>query len=375
VDPSLARRWIDKWEPYILASAKASKSPDREMGAQLGWIVSPPVNGFYDQYLLTKDPKWIDLLVNWTDRWTARGVKEPDGYIGWPKDDGANTPAVPGLYTDNLLGEAMALKPAVLMAAAINADPALKAKYGNKADAYLALAEKTFQKWDARGCWREIAAGGGGGVWVVPTFGIDKPTNTWTEAYARKGIDGVTWPCNIQNHIAQWMLALHEATGKPIYRERAEKWWKVQKSRLQLRDGKYYVWNYWEPAGPWDYKPDGKPKHWIGVHANGGYYAIDVATMVLAYEHGLVFDKTDIDRLIATNRDFMWNQKIEGAAFQRIDGGKPDPRWKDTPGVAWEALAPYDATLRRVFEANFKPDSWAGISGTPAYLYHMQHHK
>jgi acetyl esterase/lipase len=29
------------------------------------------------------------------------------------------------------------------------------------------------------------------------------------------------------------------------------------------------LWNYWEPAGPWDYKPDGRStKHWVGVHPN-----------------------------------------------------------------------------------------------------------
>jgi hypothetical protein len=100
------------------------------------------------------------------------------------------------------------------------------------------------------------------------------------------------------------------------------------KSRLKLReDGKDFVGNYWEPAGPWDYKADGSPKHWVGVHPNGGYYGIDVEGIVSAFEHGLVFKKPDIDRLIATNRDFMWNRQLSGARFQRIDGGQPDPRW------------------------------------------------
>ena len=72
--------------------------------------------------------------------------------------------------------------------------------------------------------------------------------------------------------------------------------------------------------------------------------------------------------MIATNRDFMWNRQIEGAKFRRIDGGQPDPRWKDTPGVLWTALAPHDETLRKVFEANHKPDAWGGLSATPWYL-------
>ena len=71
------------------------------------------------------------------------------------------------------LGEAMALRPMVLAADAIQRNPALKDKYGKQAQAYLALAEQIFEKWDKRGCWRETKDGG---VWVVPTFGIDEKT-------------------------------------------------------------------------------------------------------------------------------------------------------------------------------------------------------
>jgi len=57
------------------------------------------------------------------------------------------------------------------------------------------------------------------------------------------------------------------------------------KSRIKTRaDGKYSVWNYWDPAGPWDFKPDGAPKHWVGVHPQGGYYQIDVEGIVDAHD-------------------------------------------------------------------------------------------
>jgi hypothetical protein len=63
--------------------------------------------------------------------------------------------------------------------------------------------------------------------------------------------------------------------------------------------GKYFVWNYWDPAGPWDYKSD--------------------------------------------------------------------PRWKGSPGVLWTAIVPHDETLRKLFEANHKPESWGGLAITPWY--------
>ncbi len=45
---------------------------------------------------------------------------------------------------------------------------------------------------------------------------------------------------------------------------------------------------------------------------------------------------------------FGWEDGAEtGARFQRIDGGAPDPRWRNSPGALWSALVPYDAALRK----------------------------
>ena len=361
----LRKDWLARWEKNILNDVR-NRYCDREMGEEIGWLVSPFLNGFYYGYLATHQSKWADLLVDWADAWIQRGVKEPDGYVGWPKEDGASTSVMAGLYTDNLLGEAMGLRPVVLMADTILKTPALKAKHGRKAEAYIRLAEQVFEKWDRRGCWRAAKAGG---LWVVPPFGIDRQSGKWTEGYRRRNMDGFSLPANKQNFVALWLLAMHAVTKQPRYRERAEQWWRQMKSRMRLQQGgKFFVWNYWDPAGPWDYKPDGSPKHWVGVHPNGGYYAIDAEGIVTAYEHGLIFGKEDLKRLIATNRDFMWNRQIKGAKFQRIDGGQPDTRWSGSPGVLWTALVPHDETLRKVYEANHEPDGWGGLGTTPWYL-------
>jgi hypothetical protein len=61
----------------------------------------------------------------------------------------------------------------------------------------------------------------------------------------------------------------------------------------------------------------------------------------------LAFTKDDIDRLVATNRDFMWNDELHGARFQRIDGGQADPRWKPPdPKVRRIAARIFFATQR-----------------------------
>lgn len=367
-DPALARDWLARWEKHILAASR-NRYCDRELGEELGWLVSPFLNGFYHGHLATGEARWADLLADWAAAWIGRGVKEPDGFTGWPKR-GSGGAVSEGFLSDSLLGEAMALRPLVLMAGQVQKTAALREKFGPQAAAWLGLAGEVFEKWEARGCWREVREGG---LWVAPEFGLDGQSGEWTGGYTRRATAGFSHPANKQNHIARWLLAMADATGKPVYLARAKQWFRLMKSRLRTRaGGRYFVWNYWDPAGPWDYKPDGSPRHWVGVHPNGGYYAIDVEGMVAACERGLVFDREDLGRLIATNRDFMWNQQIEGAKFRRLDGGEPDARWKDSPGVLWTALVPHDATLKRVFLANHQPASWGGLATTPWFLAQEQ---
>ena len=218
----------------------------------------------------------------------------------------------------------------------------MKAKYAAKADGYLKLAEQIYQKWDQRGGWRETKDGGC--ISLVLPFGIDGKSGKWTAGYATRNApgNGFSHPDNKANLVARWLLAMSDATGKPLYKQRAERWFKLMKSRMKLKpDGTYQIWNYWQPAGPWDYKPDGSPKHWVGVHPNPGYYQIDVAAIVDAYEHGLVFSREDIDRLVAT-----------ALAEKRY----------------WDALVPYSAEIQEKFERSTKPESWGGLSAAPYYL-------
>ncbi len=362
--PNLRSDWLARWEKNILSDSR-NRYCDIEIGEELGWRVSPFLNGFYQGYLVTHDPKWLERLIDWTDACVKRTVIEPDGFRGWPKGDGSGNESKE-YAADSLLGEAMLLQPVVRAAAEINKTPVLQEKWGDEALSYLKLAEEIFQKWYSRDCWREVKAGG---LWVVPAFGIDRQTGKWSAGYEQRKTAGFSNPDNKQNHIAQWLLAMHDVTHKPVYRERAEKWLRLMKSRMKLRqEGKYVVWNYWEPAGPWDYKADGSPSHWVGVHPNGGYYTIDVEGIVAGFERGLVFTEEDIQRLVATNRDFMWNQQIQGARFQRIDGGEPDARWKNSPGVLWTALVTHDETLKKIFLANHDPGSWGGLAVTPWFL-------
>jgi hypothetical protein len=343
MDPVKLKNWQSKWERYIISDSK-NRYCDKEMGEEIGWLISPFLSGFYYGYLATDDAKWPGMLVDWTDAWIKRAVTEPDGYIGWPKFGAAGTSIdnLDDFYADSLLGEAMAMRPVVLMSKQILAVPALEKLYGAKAEGYIKLSQKIFEKWDRRGAWRDTE--GGGMITVVLPFGIDQKNWKWTDEYSTRNAsrNGFSHQNNKANLVASWLLSMFDVTGELIYKERAEKWFRLMKSRMKIKNnGTYQIWNYWQPAGAWDYKYFVVPKHWIGVHRNADYYSVDVDSIVTAYEHGLIFSREDISRLIATS-----------VAENRY----------------WSALVRYNAAIQMRFEGIHKPDSWFGLTATPWYL-------
>ena len=280
MDPAVAKEWMQRWKQNIISDSR-DRHCDKEMGEEIGWLVSPFLNGFYYGYMATGDREWVDRLIDWT-RLRHQARREGAGRLyRLAQGRGASgvldyLPAgVTERYTDVEVGDALFLRPVALMAGEILKTPALKEKYGAKAEEYLQLAERTFEKWNSRGAWRDTKEGG---IWVVPPFGLDPKTGKWTDGIRARETRTAT-PCRTTRKtiIAEWMLAMYDVTHKPIYQERAEKWFQVMKSRMKLRDnGKYFVWDYWDPGVPWDHNADGSLKHWVGVHPNGGYYLTDV---------------------------------------------------------------------------------------------------
>jgi hypothetical protein len=141
MDDAQAKDWLARWERNIVGDLR-NRYCDKETGEEIGWLISPFLNGFYYGYRATRDTQWLDRLIDWADAWIKRGVKEPDGFIGWPKA-GTGGAFTRDFTTDSQLGEAMGLCPLVLMASDVAKTPALKEKYGAKAAEYLRLAEQT----------------------------------------------------------------------------------------------------------------------------------------------------------------------------------------------------------------------------------------
>lgn len=332
--------WFSEWERNVESTEKNSYC-NKETGEEIGWILSHELWAYYWAYAASGELKWITKLTKCADALTRRAIIEPDGFPGWPKLGAAATTVdrLDIYNSDSLLGEAMAFRPIVLISKEILATPALKESYGVRAQGYIDLSKRLFEKWSQRGAWRSTADGGT--ISVVLPFGIGPQASDWTEGYGRRNDlhVGFSHPSNKATLVAGWLVAMFDATGDPIYMEKAAGWFRLLKARMTLQnDNAYNLWNYWQPSGAWDYNDFGQPKHWIGVHPNAAYYDIDVSGVVLAYEHHVVFDKGDIDRLIATAID--------------------DKRY-------WRALSPYNDAILREVEKNVVPNDWDGLVSVP----------
>lgn len=217
----------------------------------------------------------------------------------------------------------------------VRADPALRARYGKKADEYLALLDRHFrQKWEA--CWVELPDGAG-----AYTFTAD-PTERFP---------GYLLPHNQYLALARTWLVLQAIPDLPqreIYREKAEKMARSFKANLRRHENAY-VWNYWD-ARPHE-QERARPHIEDSSHAT-----IDVGFAVEAQRRGIVFTLDDLKRMASTYVDVMWNQSRDNPLIAgRVDGERQGGRTTSE----WISLAVADP---RVWDVAWACCRKAGVS-------------
>jgi len=300
-------------------------------------------------YQLTGDRKHLDQFVERMDALCGCLEKGADGLLNWygkPLDlfrhpdhpDQKTACELTSFEMSGLIAE---------FAGVVRKDAALTSRYRDAVRRYLSLAEDHLvKKWEP--CWRDLGATGG--------VYISEPELKPVKA-------SLTQPHNKQAKIVAALVGLYIITGKDEYLARAIKLGTRFKHCL-TRAGDRYQWNYWDPAGPWDVDPQdhAKWKHWIGAEHRGGYYSMSLSQAVLLYEYGLVFDREDVDRFVATQVTVCWNGDLKAPKWRRVDG-----RPADAPYLC-PALAPFD---KRIGELAFgasaqqeriknKTHSWQG---------------
>jgi len=330
---------------------------ENSKGEAFCWHARSGMDQFVDNYELTKNTAWLDAGVRYYDFLVSKLETGPDGYKGW---------IGPYMYDnkywiDSHVGDAILFNGILDFAVLVLEDNALKARYGDKARAYADLAKKhLIEKNDKRGTWKDDGAIGS----YVSYSQYMEPGNLKEWTYGSEVLkSGLSHPFNKQMDMGQACLRLYRITGEKFYRQRAEKIFLRMKRQLQLTDN-HYEWNYWEPFGPWDINLEkNETRHWVGINPSAGYQSREVAQMVDAYHTGVVFDETDIKRLINTHLDVMWNKDKENPGFTNsyIAHGANKPGEKPT-GTLWTSLMDFDQRIRDLYAARFDEEDLQSAS-------------
>ncbi len=319
--------------------AEVMKNPNlrnKGTGELYCWHASAETETFLNAYLAYQDARWLDAAIKDYDAFIAKLHKDPDGYEGWIGENGDNLLVVKGLSTDEVVGDALLCAPLARFAEIVMHDPKLKETYGKKAQQYLDLATRIcWEKYNKRGCYYEDSAGWGG-YHTYPKL-VDLKANKWVDAPDRLISDNL----NKHYRMALVLLRLWRATGNEEYRQRVLRVFGRAKTMWRyFPEEDRITWNFWMPHGPYDM--DGRsPRSWVAVHpANGGYQAGEVEMFVEVYNSGLVFEQSDMEKLIHANH---W--MAEGPGGWRSSDGSTKS------GVLWDALARFDDKIRQKLEA------------------------
>ncbi|MDR9786125.1 MAG: Ig-like domain-containing protein [Peptococcaceae bacterium MAG4] len=165
-------------------------------------------------------------------------------------------------------------------------DPGLSA-YNSKADIYLQAAKDAISVHEDE--WRES---GGAGYYIYR-----KGSPYWC--------DGVGVPHNQNLGLARTMLNIYLVTGETKYLDRVTKIARHFKNNLTL-EGDRYVWYYWWGLGYTGWTSSQKVS--VNTPNYGGYKkyedfrhgAVDGDFVAMAYQAGIVFDETDMQRFANT---------------------------------------------------------------------------
>jgi hypothetical protein len=327
-------------------------------GEQFGWGVSYSMGEFVSGYEKSKDTAWLDAGVKVFDYCVGKMLPGPDGYKGFVGNFIYNEREGTQYWTDVHVGDSILLAHMLEFAELVLKDPELKKKYGEAAQKYVDVAKRDLiEKWDKRGTWKEDGPYGCYVGWDMFCTAADP--NKWIED-PKALLAEPAEPFNKNNDMGVCALRIFRITGEEKYRERAMKVFAYMKSRFQLVDDSnfsYYVWNYWEPFGPESVDLAKKDtRHWMNVHGDRPYQAGEVPQIVEAYNTGVVFDKTDIERILNTNLKVMWNGDAAKPKFANSnwllplppgpDGKAPAPDGNSKAGQLWTGLAQFSQTVR-----------------------------
>lgn len=360
-----------KARPKILAEANAPPRILTKSDEGYFWVMSARLVPLLKAHAYAKDPEMLETFVPLMKQvLTQRSIHptKPE-WSGWFEYDPGNDKTFAHLALidhDTILYHV----PVLMFVREVRADPALKAKYGEQAEAWLKDVEASIRYWDKRGCWHDFPDGSG---WYS---GIEQyPDPATGELKTLEGIrgGGVT-PYNKVHALFEALSIAYGITGDEWYRTRMEKCSRFFR-RHWREDANHVEWNYRDHAFASDYVSGelgkGKTKTGAFIHPKGGYYALDAEGVVTAYDLGVFYARKDIERLLQTNLEFMFLGDANDPKFRMISGNYVE-KDKYNKGLLWTALAHFSPKVRQLWKTQLdaaqKKNSWMWWGGALDYL-------
>ena len=341
----------------MLNQIRNNSNLNQEAGELWSWHANSSMGEFMRAYEAYEHPEFLDRAIEYFDYVVGEMREGADGYLGWigpHVNNGLRNSADHQYRQDTHMGDAILTRHLLVFAEAVYNDPALHDRYLDKAREYVELVEiHLMEKWDARGTYHR--AGDVGFYWFWDHY-TTEDLSEWIQDTALFH-SAVTQQFNKQTAMGKNALRLWRITGKESYRQRAIELYNFAKSRMQYYD-RGYVWNFREPAMREDVASvqSNQVMTWIAVHPNSsGYQSSEVAYIVEAYHSGIVFDEEDIQRLLKTNLEDMW----DGTSWAGTDANThPNGRNTAAAGQRWSALEDFSQEMRD-FVGELSPgDEW-----------------
>ena len=272
------------------------------------------LTGTLAMYEATNDAKYLERALSWAETMVSKAtIRDSDGYLHWSGPWSAFGAKNISYFLHATQGSTELAR----LARMILTDPALSEKYGVQARSIEAHVAKNY----VERYWKEI--------------------NNWrTRTCTRKDTEATSDKPVMTSRI---LVDLYRISGASNYKSLAEETMNCFKARTELYRGGLV----------WDRKFIPSDSGLVDTaHAN----RLAVAMLEL-YDAGIVFDRSDIDSLVTTFRNLIWNGSETDPSFTNyIDGSNSAFRNREAwsngliyPG--WAALAAYDCDAFRAVDA------------------------
>jgi hypothetical protein len=294
----------------LLGRCEQSLAPQASTGTAAGdlaWARSYVMTAYQTMYETTGDPKYLAPLLEHVRQVLAcrsDRLGQTDQVRGLAMPSWVSTSSESRPYAW-LVHAGMITYPLAACAATLAADPALAQEHAQLLAQIRADVAQTIRAFEP-----DFRPGPGPdeGHYFCPLLQADLPFNQ-------------------QNALGRAMLAMHDATGDPWYRQRAGELARYFRNRIRLADGRAT----WPASAGEDQAED-------IAHA-----AIDVDFAVACYRKDLVFTRQDMQQMAATFNGLV----CTGGFADRVDGSGTDGQCVRAVGM-WGRLGGVDPHIRQV---------------------------